>query len=81
MTCDGDKLWLRILLKKRIDNTWKFTNCIDIANIEVGTRMLEKKNVFYVKDNGVGFEMNFPKKYLFYFTSCTVEATQGRVLV
>jgi len=43
--------------------------------------MLEKKNVFYVKDNGVGFEMNFPKKYLFYFTSCTVEATQGRVLV
>jgi len=43
--------------------------------------MLEKKNVFYVKDNGVGFEMNFPKKYLFYFTGCTVEATQGRVLV
>ncbi|MBI1910896.1 MAG: PAS domain S-box protein [Deltaproteobacteria bacterium] len=56
----GDVKLLRIVLENIIGNAWKYTSKTENANIEFG--MLDSdngKSTFYVKDNGVGFEMQY----------------------
>jgi len=57
LTCRGDRSMLRIVLSNLLDNAWKFTASRAPAEIVVGSATREGKSVFYVKDNGVGFNM------------------------
>jgi signal transduction histidine kinase len=58
----GDVGLLRILLENLLDNAWKYTNKIEQADIEVGARWENNRQVFFVRDNGAGFDMAFAGK-------------------
>jgi PAS domain S-box-containing protein len=58
----GDVGLLRILMENLLDNAWKYTNKTDQADIEVGARWEGSRQVFFVRDNGAGFDMAFAGK-------------------
>jgi signal transduction histidine kinase len=55
----------RILLANLISNAIKFTQKQDIARIEIGSELHEGKEVFYIRDNGAGFDVEAAGDRLF----------------
>ena len=53
----GDRHLLRVVLENLLGNAWKYTRGLPIARIEFGTGMHEGKRTFFVRDNGIGFDM------------------------
>jgi signal transduction histidine kinase len=53
----GDKDLLRIVLENLLGNAWKFTSQTPGARIEFGQESKEREQVFFVRDNGAGFDM------------------------
>ena len=45
-----------------LDNAVKFTSCRDEATIEVGAQRDGDETVYFVKDNGTGFDMQYVAK-------------------
>jgi light-regulated signal transduction histidine kinase (bacteriophytochrome) len=60
MVAQGDARLLRVALENLLGNAWKFTSRCDAARIEVGK--VEGASVFFVRDNGVGFDMAYVDK-------------------
>jgi light-regulated signal transduction histidine kinase (bacteriophytochrome) len=58
----ADAALLRIMLQNLIDNAWKFTSKMQAAKIEFGIMRLDNKAAFYLRDNGVGFDMAYADK-------------------
>jgi len=58
----GDVGLLRILFENLLDNAWKYTRKTLEADIEVGARWENNRQVFFVRDNGAGFDMAFASK-------------------
>lgn len=58
----GDPSLLRLVLVNLISNALKFTRPRSRAEIEIGCTEEEDEFVFFVKDNGVGFDMNYAEK-------------------
>jgi light-regulated signal transduction histidine kinase (bacteriophytochrome) len=59
LTADADARMLRIVLNNLLDNAWKFTGRCAQARIEVGAREQDGQRVFFVRDNGAGFDMAY----------------------
>ncbi|MBB3065365.1 sensor histidine kinase [Limibacillus halophilus] len=55
----GDARLLGIALENLIGNAWKFTGDRPSARIEFGQRITNGKSAFFVRDNGVGFDMAY----------------------
>lgn len=53
----ADPRLLRILLENLLGNAWKFSRRSESAAISVGQEMTASGPVFFVRDNGVGFDM------------------------
>jgi light-regulated signal transduction histidine kinase (bacteriophytochrome) len=54
---------LRVVLVNLISNALKFTRPRKIARIEIGCeRKNETEVIIFVRDNGVGFDMNYANK-------------------
>ena len=62
MTAYGDRNLLRLALDNLLNNAWKFTSKTPEARIEVGCAECEGKQAYFVRDNGVGFDMAFAGK-------------------
>jgi signal transduction histidine kinase len=62
LACVGDKNLMMIVMNNLIGNAWKYTGKEDIAEITVSMQHVDGKDVFFVKDNGVGFDMQFANK-------------------
>jgi signal transduction histidine kinase len=62
MTVQGDARLLRIALENLLDNAWKFTARCDDARIEVGQTAEAAQRVFYVRDNGAGFDPTYASR-------------------
>ena len=60
--CSADPALLKQVFTNLLSNALKFTRARDIARIEVGSFTNEKKTVYYVKDNGIGFDMKYAPK-------------------
>ena len=57
---EGDPRLLRILLQNLLENAWKYTGRQPQARIEFGRERLETgETAFFVRDNGVGFDMKY----------------------
>ncbi|HET7481070.1 MAG TPA: histidine kinase N-terminal 7TM domain-containing protein [Rubrobacteraceae bacterium] len=62
LTAECDRRLLRIALANLLDNAWKFTSRQPEARIEFGTEERDGAVVYFVRDNGVGFDMAHAKK-------------------
>jgi len=60
--CWADPILLRQVFVNLLDNSLKYTSTRDIAQIEVGWEKIEGDEVYFVRDNGVGFDMQFSDK-------------------
>ncbi len=59
----GDPPMLLAVLRNLLDNAWKFTGKVPGARIEFGARPQENGcQVYFVRDNGAGFDMNYANK-------------------
>ena len=59
---NGDANMLGILLDNLLGNAWKFTGKQPAARIEFATVTRDGERVFYVRDNGAGFDMTYAHK-------------------
>jgi two-component system NtrC family sensor kinase len=59
---EADSGLMRVVLDNLLGNAWKFTAKVSAARIEVGTEQQEGVTVFFVRDNGAGFNMDYAKK-------------------
>lgn len=58
----GDRTLINQVLTNLISNSIKFTRIREQAVIEVGAKKGKNENVYYVKDNGAGFDMKYINK-------------------
>jgi PAS domain S-box-containing protein len=58
----ADERLLRVALENLLGNAWKFTSKQKKARIEVGLEFQDNMPVFFIKDNGVGFNMDYADK-------------------
>jgi DNA-binding response OmpR family regulator len=54
---DADGRLLRVLLDNLLGNAWKFTSKRAVAHVELGVHEREDERIFFVKDDGAGFDM------------------------
>ncbi len=55
----ADKILMKQVITNIISNSLKFTRYVDMGIITVGYRFENNENYFYIRDNGVGFDMKF----------------------
>ncbi|UPT75595.1 MAG: PAS domain S-box protein [Elusimicrobiota bacterium] len=58
----GDRELLEIALRNLLANAWKFTSKHPKARIEFGAKTVEGRRVYFVKDDGAGFDMRYAHK-------------------
>ena len=53
---------LRVVMNNLIANAWKFTGKTEMAQIEFGAEETKGQRIFFVRDNGAGFDMTYANK-------------------
>ena len=61
LTATADSGLVEVLLENLMGNAWKFSSRKDDPTVQVG-RVNGKGRVFYVRDNGAGFDMAYADK-------------------
>jgi light-regulated signal transduction histidine kinase (bacteriophytochrome) len=61
-TVSADAALLRMVLSNLIANALKYTRPRGQADIEIGCQAGEKETIFFIRDNGVGFDMAYGDK-------------------
>ncbi|GAM10849.1 cyanobacterial phytochrome B [Geobacter sp. OR-1] len=59
VTAVGDKALLSIVLQNLLENAWKYTAPRENATIEFGKTDINGKLAYFVRDNGIGFDMAY----------------------
>jgi len=71
---EGDENLLKILLENLLGNAWKFTKKCSQTKIEIGKIQKGKDVVFFIRDNGAGFNMKYADKLFIPFQRLHDEA-------
>lgn len=58
----GDPYLLKIAIGNLLENAWKFSGRAEKARIEFGSDLSQGKNDYFIKDNGIGFDMTYVDK-------------------
>ncbi len=62
LMADGDPDLLRVVLENLFSNAWKFTQKQPIAVIKFGAQQQDSHTVYFIEDNGAGFDMAYAHK-------------------
>ncbi len=62
LNTNGDPRLLRVVLENLLGNAWKYTSKQPAATIEFGLSRNNGNSSFFVRDDGVGFDMQFADK-------------------
>lgn len=63
ITAECDPRLIKVVLENLLNNAWKFTSRQEMAHIEFGVQEeLRDGRVYYVRDNGAGFDMAYVNK-------------------
>ena len=62
LLAEGDKSLLQQIMGNLLGNAWKYTSKKPAARIEFGRVSDANRDIFYVKDNGIGFDMAYGDK-------------------
>jgi light-regulated signal transduction histidine kinase (bacteriophytochrome) len=57
MVAEGDYKFLQVVMENLLGNAWKYTGSRKKAVIEFGAMEVGGKTAYFVRDNGVGFDM------------------------
>ncbi|NUN64456.1 GAF domain-containing protein [Pseudanabaena biceps] len=60
--CEADLSLLTQVWINLISNGIKYTSKAENAQIEIGCQVIDNKNTYFVRDNGVGFDMQYADK-------------------
>jgi signal transduction histidine kinase len=61
-TCQADPALLKQVWVNLLSNAFKFTQRCEDTHIEIGTKQTGNETIYFVKDNGVGFDMQYVNK-------------------
>lgn len=64
----GDEHLIRATMRNLLENAFKYTSRNPAARIEFGVEEIEGRRAFFVKDNGVGFDMSYQDQLFAAFT-------------
>lgn len=59
---NGDPTLVRIAVQNLVGNAWKYTSRKPLARIKFGKTSRKGETVYYVEDNGAGFDMRYANK-------------------
>jgi len=59
LTATADRCMLEICMRNLLGNAVKYSSKTLDASVEFGQRIIDGENVYFVRDNGVGFDMEF----------------------
>ena len=62
LTIQADHGLMRIVMTNLIENAWKYSANSAHARIEIGATSRDGETVYYVRDNGAGFDMKYSDK-------------------
>jgi light-regulated signal transduction histidine kinase (bacteriophytochrome) len=62
VAAEGDPRLLRVVLENLLGNAWKFTRKKPQAKIELGVAKRDGQKVYFVRDDGAGFDMTYVDK-------------------
>lgn len=57
LVCFGDTRLLRTVLENLLSNAYKYSYLTEHPEVEFGSKVIDGRTTFYVKDNGIGFDM------------------------
>ena len=55
----ADATLMRLVLKNLLENAWKFTSHNPVARIEFGVMQHNQETIYFVRDDGVGFDLSY----------------------
>jgi light-regulated signal transduction histidine kinase (bacteriophytochrome) len=70
----GDNTLMQAVIENLMHNAWKFTAKHKTARIEFGATKMEGHTVYFVKDDGAGFDMQFAGKLFMPFNRFHTES-------
>ena len=64
----ADERLIRLALTNLVLNAWKYTEKKEVSRIEFGVEQSKGESVYFIKDNGAGFDQNMLIVYLNHFS-------------